>query len=181
MSLIGINFFTVYCLLSNGLSSLPLSTRLKGKHTGRNYIWWSFFAVGFFKGWTEVPHPLCFAARGPLLQLQYNFLYLGNSLFKGRHFWAPNGTHLTARFHFTGPKKVSISRAQPPPTCPPNVSARIKSITYGTDRINHGSINSYYQHVLKRTIITCRHCTHKYMIHVMEHTKIYSGAMAILL
>jgi hypothetical protein len=30
-------------------------------------------------------------------------------------FWAPNGTHLTARCHFTGPKKLSISMAQPPP------------------------------------------------------------------
>jgi len=34
-----------------------------------------------------------------------------------RHFWAPNGTRLSARCHFTGPKQVSISRAQPPPTC----------------------------------------------------------------
>ncbi len=28
--------------------------------------------------------------------------------------------HLFGPFHFTGPKKVSISRAQPPPTCPRN-------------------------------------------------------------
>ncbi len=40
-------------------------------------------------------------------------------------FWAPNGTRLTTRCHFTGPKKVSISRAQLFPF------ARIKSITYG--------------------------------------------------
>jgi hypothetical protein len=33
-------------------------------------------------------------------------------------FWAPNGTRLSARCHFRGPKKLSISRAQPPPTCP---------------------------------------------------------------
>ncbi len=31
-----------------------------------------------------------------------------------------NGTRLTARCHFTGPKKVLISRAQLPPTCPRN-------------------------------------------------------------
>ncbi len=31
-------------------------------------------------------------------------------------FWAPNGTRLSARCHFTVPKKLSISRAQPPPT-----------------------------------------------------------------
>jgi hypothetical protein len=30
-----------------------------------------------------------------------------------------------------GPKKLSISRAQPPPTCPRNVSAHIKNITHG--------------------------------------------------
>ncbi len=31
-----------------------------------------------------------------------------------------------------GPKKVKISRAQPPPTCPINGFARIKSIMYRT-------------------------------------------------
>jgi hypothetical protein len=30
-------------------------------------------------------------------------------------FWAPNSTRLMARCHFTGPKKVSISRANPLP------------------------------------------------------------------
>jgi hypothetical protein len=42
---------------------------------------------------------------------------------------SPNGS----RYRFTGLKKVSISRAQPPPTCPRKssaVSARIKNITY---------------------------------------------------
>jgi hypothetical protein len=42
--------------------------------------------------------------------------------------WAPNGTRLSARCRFKGPKKLSISRAQPPPTCPRNVSACIKNI-----------------------------------------------------
>jgi hypothetical protein len=41
------------------------------------------------------------------------------------------GTCLTARCHFTGPKKVSISRAKPPPACPRNGFSRIKTITYG--------------------------------------------------
>jgi hypothetical protein len=46
---------------------------------------------------------------------------------------------------FTGPKKVSISRTQPPPTCPRNVCASIKSKKhYVRGRINHKSINSYY-------------------------------------
>jgi hypothetical protein len=35
-----------------------------------------------------------------------------------RVFWAPNDTCLSARCHFTGPKKLLNSRAQPPPTCP---------------------------------------------------------------
>ncbi len=35
-------------------------------------------------------------------------------------FWAPNGTSLSAQCHFKGSKKVLISRAQPPPTCPHN-------------------------------------------------------------
>jgi hypothetical protein len=38
---------------------------------------------------------------------------------------------LSARCHFTGPEKLSISRAQPYPACPRNVSARIKNITHG--------------------------------------------------
>jgi hypothetical protein len=37
----------------------------------------------------------------------------------------------TALCHVAGPKKVSISRAQHPPTCPRNGFACIKSITYG--------------------------------------------------
>jgi hypothetical protein len=45
-------------------------------------------------------------------------------------FWAPNGTRLLARWHFTGPKKLLISRAWPPPTCPRNVSS-IKNIMHG--------------------------------------------------
>ncbi len=43
----------------------------------------------------------------------------------------PNGTRLLARCHFTGPKKLSISRAKSPPTCSRNGSARIKNITHG--------------------------------------------------
>jgi hypothetical protein len=54
--------------------------------------------------------------------------YFTGGPWKFRVFWAPNGTRLSARCHFTGPKKLSISRAQPPPTCPRNVSARIKNI-----------------------------------------------------
>ncbi len=46
-------------------------------------------------------------------------------------FWAPNGTRLSARCHFTGPKNLSNSRAQPPPTCPRNGYARIQNIKHG--------------------------------------------------
>jgi hypothetical protein len=47
-----------------------------------------------------------------------------------RVFWAPNGTRLSARCHFTGPKKISDSRAQPPPTSPSNGYARIQNIMH---------------------------------------------------
>ncbi len=57
--------------------------------------------------------------------------YVTGGPWKSRVFWAPNRTRLSARCHFTGPKKLSISRAQPPPTCPRNVSARIKKIVHG--------------------------------------------------
>jgi hypothetical protein len=50
-------------------------------------------------------------------------------------FYVPNGTRLSARCHFTGPKKLSISRAQPPPTCPPKHHAR--------GCITQSCINSY--------------------------------------
>jgi hypothetical protein len=47
-------------------------------------------------------------------------------------FWAPNGTCLLRLDDILqSSKKVLISRAQPPPTCPRNESARIKNITYG--------------------------------------------------
>ncbi len=39
-------------------------------------------------------------------------------------------TRLTTQFYFTGPKKVSISRAQPPPTCPRHGFVRIKFVMY---------------------------------------------------
>jgi hypothetical protein len=39
-------------------------------------------------------------------------------------FWATNDTRLMARCPYTGPKKVSIFRAQPPPTCPRNGASK---------------------------------------------------------
>jgi len=73
---------------------------------------------------------------------QICFHYIKNSklcskikLFKiicrDRFFWAPNGTRLSARCHFTGPKKLENSRAQPPPTSPRNGYARIQNIMHG--------------------------------------------------
>ncbi len=41
-----------------------------------------------------------------------------------------------------GPKNSQFSRVRPHPTCPRNVSARIKNIMHG-GRINHRCINSY--------------------------------------
>ncbi len=63
----------------------------------------------------------------------YPFLgkWEGVGPWKSRVFWAPNGTLLSARCYFTGPKKLSISRAQPPPTCPRNGFAHIQNIMHG--------------------------------------------------
>jgi hypothetical protein len=58
-----------------------------------------------------------------------------------RLFWAPNGTRLSARCRLTGPKKVSISRAQPPPTCPRNGCCPHQK-HYARGRINHKGIIS---------------------------------------
>jgi hypothetical protein len=52
-----------------------------------------------------------------------------------RVFWAPIGIRLSAQFHFTGPKKLLISRAQPPLTCPSNGYARIQNIMH-----THGAV-----------------------------------------
>jgi hypothetical protein len=40
-------------------------------------------------------------------------------------------SRLSARCHFRGPEKLSISRAQAPPNCHRNGSVRIKNITHG--------------------------------------------------
>jgi hypothetical protein len=60
----------------------------------------------------------------------------------GRVGGAPNGTRLSARCHFTGPKKLSISRAHPLPLTQVMDAANaacINSITHGV----YKSINSY--------------------------------------
>ncbi len=54
----------------------------------------------------------------------------GGDPWKSQVFWAPNGNRLSALCHFTGPKKLSISRAHPPPTCPHNGYARIQNIMH---------------------------------------------------
>jgi hypothetical protein len=60
-----------------------------------------------------------------------------------RFFWGPKWHSPAARSHLTGLKKVSISRAHHPPTCPRNGVAHIKSITYGAALIiGPGSINT---------------------------------------
>jgi hypothetical protein len=48
-----------------------------------------------------------------------------------RVFWAPNGTHLLAQCHFTGPKKLLNSMTLPPPTCPRNGYAASKTLCTG--------------------------------------------------
>jgi hypothetical protein len=75
---------------------------------------------------------LCSRYRASLLKLRV-----------GRVFWAQNATRLSARCYFTGPKKLSISRAQPPPTCPSNGCCPHQK-HYAWGRINHRCINSHY-------------------------------------
>ena len=57
-------------------------------------------------------------------------------------FWAPNGTRLSARCHFTGPKKLSISRFQPCPTCPSNGCCPHQK-HYARGRMNHWCIGGF--------------------------------------
>jgi hypothetical protein len=54
---------------------------------------------------------------------------------------ALNSTRLTARCHFTGPKKFSISRLQPPPACPRKVICPHQN-HYIRRRINYRCLNS---------------------------------------
>jgi hypothetical protein len=46
-------------------------------------------------------------------------------------FWAPNGTRLSARCHFTGPKNSRLSGPNPLPLDQVMDAVRIKSITHG--------------------------------------------------
>ncbi len=55
--------------------------------------------------------------------MDYHFMY---SSFLGPKLHSPIGS-----MPFHRAQKLSISRAQPPPTCPCNGSARIKNITHG--------------------------------------------------
>ncbi len=71
--------------------------------------------------------PMIYTALSIMFWMRANPLLTLNS----QVFWAPNGTCLSARCHFTGPKKLSNSRAQPPPTCPCNGYARIQNIMHG--------------------------------------------------
>ncbi len=75
--------------------------------------------------------------------IHYMGKWEGVGPWKSRLFWAPNGTRLRARCHFIGRKKESISRAQPPPSCPRNGCCPHQK-NYAQGRINHRCINSYY-------------------------------------
>ncbi len=68
--------------------------------------------------------------------------YLRNIYGSGTQ-WASNGTRLSARCHFTGLQKLSISRAQPAPTCPGNGCCPHQK-QYARGRIYHRCINSYF-------------------------------------
>jgi hypothetical protein len=49
------------------------------------------------------------------IHIHYLGKWEGVGPWNSRVFWAPNDTLLSARYHFTGSKKLSNSRAQPPP------------------------------------------------------------------
>jgi hypothetical protein len=55
----------------------------------------------------------------------------GGGPWNSQVFWAQNGTRLSARCHFTGPKKLENSSAQLPPSSPRNGYARIQNIMHG--------------------------------------------------
>jgi hypothetical protein len=56
---------------------------------------------------------------------------LPNVFDAGRYItWASGRGMGPGNGEFFGPKKLEIFSAQPPPTCPRNVYARIKNITY---------------------------------------------------
>jgi hypothetical protein len=105
------------------------------------------------------PYPTVWALKPPSWALEHKITYALSDLYSPVHnvldacipitwasgrglgpgnleFFGPqmHGTRLSARCHFSGPKKVkklSISRAQPPPTCPCNGYARIQNIMHG--------------------------------------------------
>jgi hypothetical protein len=54
-----------------------------------------------------------------------------------------------------GAQKTQISRAQPPPTCPSNGSARIKN-HYVQGRINHRCIGSFMYKSPRVTLTGCK-------------------------
>ncbi len=60
---------------------------------------------------------------GPQMELAYRLVPISQG--------PKNWTRLSARSHFTGPKKLGNSRAQPPPTSPRNGYARIYNIMHG--------------------------------------------------
>jgi hypothetical protein len=62
----------------------------------------------------------------------YGHLIVSNTFDAGKSITWVSGRGLGHKSQLIGAKKVSISRAQPPPTCP---LARIKSIMYGAVKI----------------------------------------------
>jgi hypothetical protein len=74
---------------------------------------------------------LCIMIWMGALYIHYWGKWEGVGPWNSRVFWAPICTRLSARCHFTGPKKLSNYRAQPPPTYPRNGYARIQSNMHG--------------------------------------------------
>jgi hypothetical protein len=114
---------------SGGVVSAPKSPSdpLRGQVGGG----WAIEIESFFNFWalSNGIEPIGECYLGPkkleLRGLLYIKLPMHLSLIRpctSQVFWAPKDTRLSARCHFTGPKKLEICRAQPPPTCPRNGS-----------------------------------------------------------
>ncbi len=80
----------------------------------------SFTRICFVHIWITEWEQLCICGFEEVLFPQKEIWSANRKSAFHNVFWAPNGTRLSARCHLRGPKKLSISRAQPPSTFPRN-------------------------------------------------------------
>ncbi len=77
------------------------------------------FEYGTYSHYTPVETlATVFHAENHVISPGFKYKIVFNYGLKPRVFWAPTGTRLWARCHFTGTKKLSNFRAQPPSHIP---------------------------------------------------------------